>query len=94
MPFGQYRQLPLSVLAGDPGYVAWLLAQDWVPERFPELHAYLTTLGIAAKEMCRETTKTGDACTFWAKYGRLCGHHYRQAELANTRASAGQQVSA
>lgn len=37
IPFGKYKGQPVEVLKQDPDYCEWLLAQDWVRQRFAPL---------------------------------------------------------
>ena len=76
MPFGKLRGQPYSELDRDPAYVSWLLAQDWLPEQYPQVHAYLLTLGIAPKMVCRGVTRKGDPCNMWAKHDGYCNRHF------------------
>jgi hypothetical protein len=41
VPFGKYRGQPIEVLRSDPGYVQWLLGQDWVRDRFAAIHTLI-----------------------------------------------------
>lgn len=36
VPFGKYKNQPVEVLASDPGYVEWLLAQHDLKTRYPD----------------------------------------------------------
>jgi hypothetical protein len=46
IPFGKHRGATVAeVLAKDPGYAEWLMAQGWLAERFAELHAAIATRG-------------------------------------------------
>ena len=38
-PFGKYKHQPISVLAGDPSYVHWLLTLAWFQTKYPALRA-------------------------------------------------------
>lgn len=38
--FGKYRGQPFSVLDDDPAYVRWLIRQDWMPLKWPEMYVY------------------------------------------------------
>jgi hypothetical protein len=37
VPFGKYKGQPVEILRSDPGYTEWLMGQDWVRDRFPQL---------------------------------------------------------
>jgi len=37
VPFGKYKGQPLEILAQDPGYCEWFLAQDNIKRQFPAL---------------------------------------------------------
>ena len=41
VPFGKYKNQPVEVLAADKSYCEWLVAQDWVRERFPSVHTLI-----------------------------------------------------
>lgn len=41
IPFGKYKGQPLEVLQQDKGYCDWLMAQDWLQSRFPELRTLI-----------------------------------------------------
>lgn len=48
IPFGKHRGATVAeLLAKDPDYVRWLLAQGWLAQRFAELHAAILTRGAA-----------------------------------------------
>jgi hypothetical protein len=38
VPFGKYKGQPVDVLRQDPGYVEWMLGQDWFRERYHPLY--------------------------------------------------------
>ena len=88
MPFGKYKGYPLDVLRHDQDYSSWLAAQEWLPESYPEVSAFLASLGTRPKLMCKAVTLQGDACPYWAKFGMLCGVHYRQAERSALKVPA------
>jgi uncharacterized protein (DUF3820 family) len=37
VPIGKYKGQPVEVLQGDPQYVEWLMGQDWVRTKYPQL---------------------------------------------------------
>jgi uncharacterized protein (DUF3820 family) len=37
VPFGKYKGQPVEVLQGDPQYVEWLMGQDWMRTKYPQL---------------------------------------------------------
>lgn len=39
LPFGKYREQPISVLRGDPAYTHFLLTLKWFRNKYPELRA-------------------------------------------------------
>jgi hypothetical protein len=39
IPFGKYREQPISVLRGDPAYTHFLLTLKWFRNKYPELRA-------------------------------------------------------
>jgi hypothetical protein len=39
IPFGKYRDQPISVLHGDPAYTHFLLTLKWFRNKYPELRA-------------------------------------------------------
>jgi uncharacterized protein (DUF3820 family) len=46
IPFGKHKGATVAeLLAKDPQYVDWIMAQGWVAQRFAELHAALATRG-------------------------------------------------
>jgi hypothetical protein len=81
MPFGKYRGCPLGCLVNDPEYVGWLLVQDWLAERYPEVHAYIHGMGIPVLQHCAALNRNGTTCTMQAKIGDVCKRHFnRDAE--------------
>lgn len=78
VPFGKYRGYPLECLDNDPTYVAWLLSQDWLAERYPDVHAHITQTGITALPYCAALNRNGTECTYHAKYGDKCKRHFRR----------------
>lgn len=79
IPFGKYRGDPLSALDYDPEYVSWLLGQDWLQEMYPDVHAYVITLGVAPKMKCSGQTKEGNPCSYWARHEGYCNRHLAKA---------------
>lgn len=46
VPFGKHQGLTVAeLLAKDPSYAQWLLSQNWLAQRFAELHAAILTRG-------------------------------------------------
>lgn len=41
IPFGKYKGQPIEVLQQDRGYCDWLVGQDWLQTRFPELRTII-----------------------------------------------------
>jgi hypothetical protein len=41
VPFGKYKNQPITVLAHDAGYCEWLAGQGWVAQRYPEIHTLI-----------------------------------------------------
>lgn len=41
MPIGKHKGLPMEVLANDPGYLEWLMAQAWFRDRFPKHYTFI-----------------------------------------------------
>lgn len=51
IPFGKHRGSTVAeLLAKDPAYADWLVAQGWLAQRFAELHAAITTRGAGADD--------------------------------------------
>jgi hypothetical protein len=51
IPFGKHKDATVAeVLATDPSYADWLLAQAWFAERFATLHAALLTRGAGTDD--------------------------------------------
>jgi hypothetical protein len=71
MPFGKYRGQPVDSLLHDPGYVAWLLNQEWLQARYPQVHSYIHSLNTSALRRCRICG--GPACM-----DDLCAAHFRR----------------
>lgn len=48
VPFGKHQGLTVAeLLERDPNYVQWLLSQNWLAQRFAQLHAAILTRGAA-----------------------------------------------
>lgn len=41
IPFGKYKDQPVTVLQNDQGYTEWLLSQDWFRERYGGIHTLI-----------------------------------------------------
>lgn len=51
VPFGKHKGATVAeLLAKDPSYADWILAQGWVAERFAELHAAIMTRGAGTDD--------------------------------------------
>jgi hypothetical protein len=51
VPFGKYKgQTVAELLATDPQYADWLLAQGWLSQRFAELHAAIMSRGAGSDD--------------------------------------------
>ena len=51
VPFGKHKGTTVvELLAKDPEYAEWIMAQGWVAERFAELHAALASRGAGADD--------------------------------------------
>ncbi len=50
VPFGKYRGQPIEVLAQDPDYKDWVLAQPWVRERFQSFYTIIVNNFTEASE--------------------------------------------
>ena len=51
VPFGKHKGTTVAeLLAKDPAYADWILAQGWVAERFAELHAAIMTRGAGTDD--------------------------------------------
>ena len=44
IPFGKYKNKNIEVLADDLGYAKWMLEQDWVGQKYPELFEEIKNL--------------------------------------------------
>jgi len=44
IPFGKYRGEQIEVLENDFGYMEWILSQDWVQGKYPELYEAIKEL--------------------------------------------------
>ena len=51
VPFGKHQGLTVAeLLERDPSYVQWLLSQNWLAQRFAELHAAIVTRGATTDD--------------------------------------------
>lgn len=51
VPFGKHKGATVAeLLAKDPQYADWVMAQGWVAERFAELHAAIATRGAGTDD--------------------------------------------
>lgn len=51
LPFGKHKGSTVAeLLARDPAYAEWIVAQGWVAERFAELHAAILSRGAATDD--------------------------------------------
>lgn len=51
VPFGKHKGATVAeLLAKDPAYADWVMAQGWVAERFAELHAAIATRGAGTDD--------------------------------------------
>lgn len=41
VPFGKYKGQPIEVMQHDRGYCEWLMGQDWLQTRFPQLRTII-----------------------------------------------------
>ena len=41
IPIGKYKGQPIGVLRSDPDYCDWLLAQDWMQSKYPQLRTII-----------------------------------------------------
>ncbi len=41
IPFGKYKGQPIETLSNDLGYIQWVLDQEWVAQKYPELQKAL-----------------------------------------------------
>jgi hypothetical protein len=48
LPFGKYRDQPISVLRGDPAYTHFLLTLKWFRNKYPELRAAIVGSNLEA----------------------------------------------
>ena len=94
--FGKYRGHPLARLTDDPDYVSWLLAQDWLEERHPDVWAYINGLSVPALKYCAALTREGRPCMFFAvpQFGDKCRRHFNRDSAADFTAWASELVSA
>lgn len=77
IPFGKHKGKTVSeLLATDPPYADWVMAQGWVAERFAELHAALSTRGAG----------NDDTPEHNALQGQFLDHGFRLALLQITDA--------
>ncbi len=44
IPFGKYKNQEIDILAGDLSYAKWILEQEWVKEKYPELYEAIMIL--------------------------------------------------
>ena len=44
IPFGKYKDQEIDVLSNDLGYVKWILEQEWIKERHPDLYEAIIIL--------------------------------------------------
>ncbi len=44
IPFGKYKNRDVKVLVDDLGYAKWILEQDWVSQKYPELFEAIKNL--------------------------------------------------
>lgn len=92
--FGKYRGYPLVRLTEDPDYVSWLMAQDWLEDRHPEVWAYIHGLAIPSLEYCSALTRKGEPCQFWAKFNGKCLRHLNRDSEPDFTAWESELISA
>jgi predicted ATPase len=44
IPFGKYKDQPITVLSHDLGYAEWILGQDWFAQKYPDMHKEIVKL--------------------------------------------------
>lgn len=54
IPFGKYKGQEIDVLASDLSYAEWILSQEWVKEKYPQLH---DAIMILSKEESADKSK-------------------------------------
>ena len=61
--FGKYRGACAKCVAdNDPQYARWCLAQEGLPERYPDVCGYWITAGFAPLPRCAAITQAGQSC--------------------------------